>query len=145
MRARSARGGAYCDYDNDGDIDLVVSNIDEVPQLLANAGGNRQNWLEMKLTSTKSNRDAIGARVKVSVGSLVQYDHVRAGGSYISGNDVRLHFGLANNRKADTVEVTWPSGTVEKIENVRANQIIEITEGRGIGSSRYKPLKIYSK
>jgi hypothetical protein len=145
MRARSARGGAYCDYDNDGDIDLVVSNIDEVPQLLANAGGNRQNWLEMKLTSTKSNRDAIGARVKVSMGSLVQYDHVRAGGSYISGNDVRLHFGLANNRKADTVEVTWPSGTVEKIENVRANQIIEITEGRGIGSSRYKPLKIYSK
>jgi hypothetical protein len=81
----------------------------------------------------------------VATGSLVQYDHVRAGGSYISGNDVRLHFGLGNNRKAGTVEITWPSGTVQKVENVSANQIIEITEGRGIGAFRYKPLKVRSK
>ncbi|MBV9227650.1 MAG: CRTAC1 family protein [Acidobacteriaceae bacterium] len=124
----SARGGAYCDYDNDGDVDIVVSNIDDQPQLLENVGGNRSNWLQLKLKGTKSNRDAIGAKVKLTAGDLVQYDRIRAGGSYISGNDLRLHFGLANHATADSIEITWPSGTKQRLTEVKSNQILTITE-----------------
>ena len=127
---KSARGGAYCDYDNDGDVDLVVSNIDDRPQLLENVGGNAAHWLELKLVGTKSNRDAIGAKVKLTAGDLVQYDRVRAGGSYISGNDLRLHFGLADRALVDSIEVDWPSGQKDRLSQVKANQIMTITESR---------------
>ncbi len=139
MRWRSARGGAYCDFDNDGDIDILISNIDDGPQLLENAGGNRAGWIEMKLIGTKSNRDAIGAQVKVQAGDLVQYDHVRAGGSYLSGNDPRLHFGLGERKSVDAIEIRWPSGAVEKLQNLKANQIVAIKEGFGIVSYPSKP------
>ncbi|MCU1260417.1 MAG: ASPIC/UnbV [Bryobacterales bacterium] len=132
MPWRSARGGAYCDYDNDGDIDILVSNIDDRPQLLENVGGNRQHWLELKLIGTKSNRDAIGAQVEVEAGGLVQYDHVRAGGSFISSNDPRLHFGLGERSSVDRIEIRWPSGTVERLPSVNSNQIVVIKEGFGI-------------
>ena len=125
---KSARGGAYCDYDNDGDVDILVSNIDDAPQLLENVGGNANHWLELKLVGTKSNRDAIGAKVKLTAGDLVQYDRVRAGGSYISGNDLRLHFGLANHATADSLEITWPSGTKQRLNAVKSDQILTIRE-----------------
>ncbi|MDQ2711799.1 MAG: CRTAC1 family protein, partial [Acidobacteriota bacterium] len=112
----SARGAAYCDYDNDGDLDIAISNIDDRPQLLRNEGGNRKHWLEMRLEGTRSNRDAIGALVKVRAGDLVQWDRVRTGGSYISGNDLRLHFGLGDNDVADQIEILWPSGALQKFE-----------------------------
>ncbi len=134
MPWRSARGGAYCDYDNDGDIDILVSNIDDRPQLLQNIGGNRGNWLELKLIGTKSNRDAIGARVKLESGSLVQYDHVRAGGSFLSNNDPRLHFGLGTRSMVDRIEIQWPSGKVERLSGIRANRIVSIQEDSGIVS-----------
>ena len=127
---KSARGGAYCDYDNDGDVDILISNIDDQPQLLENRGGNASRWLKLKLVGTKSNRDAIGAKVKLTAGDLVQYDRVRAGGSYISGNDLRLHFGLADHAAADTLEITWPSGKRQHLTNVKSNQILTITEPR---------------
>jgi len=127
----SARGGAYCDFDNDGDIDVLISNIDDRPQLLENVGGNQGNWLELNLIGTKSNRSAIGAQVKVESGGLVQYDHVRAGGSFLSGNDPRLHFGLGRLTVAN-LEILWPSGRVEKLSGVRANQILSVKEGSGI-------------
>jgi hypothetical protein len=136
LERMSARGGAYCDYDNDGDVDFVVSNIDDRPQLLENEGGNSANWLEMKLQGTKSNRDAIGAQVKLSAGGLVQYDHVRAGGSYISGNDLRLHFGLGKQPQADSMEIRWPSGQAERLQNIKANRILTIREGSGIIGSK---------
>ena len=132
MPWHSARGGAFCDYDNDGRIDVLISNIDDRPQLLRNTGKSGGNWLELKLTGTKSNRDAIGAQVKVKSGSLTQYDHVRAGGSFLSSNDPRLHFGLGKNGSADEIEVRWPTGIIERFAPVRANQILTLTEGTGI-------------
>jgi hypothetical protein len=126
----SARGAAYCDYDNDGDLDVVVSNIGEAPQVLRNDGGNRKSWLEMRLVGTRSNRDAIGASVKVRSGDIVQWDRVRTGGSYISGNDPRLHFGLGESKSAD-IEIRWPSGTIEEFKGMPANQIVTIKEGSG--------------
>lgn len=132
MPWRSARGGAYCDYDNDGDVDILVSNIDDRPQLLENVGGNRLHWIELKLIGAKSNRDAIGAQVKVESGGLVQYDHVRAGGSFLSSNDPRLHFGLGERASVDRLEIRWPSGKVERFSAVSANRIVVIKEGFGI-------------
>jgi len=132
MPWRSARGGAYCDYDNDGDIDILVSNIDDRPQLLENAGGNRQHWLELKLIGTSSNRDAIGAQVKIEASGLVQYDHVRAGGSFLSGNDPRLHFGLGERSSVDRIEIRWPSGKIERLPGINSNQIVTVKEGFGV-------------
>jgi enediyne biosynthesis protein E4 len=138
---KSSRGGAYCDYDNDGDVDLLISNIDDRPWLLENVGGNQANWLELKLTGTKSNRDAIGARVRLNAGKLIQFEHVRAGGSYISGNDLRLHFGLGNKTQADSIDIDWPSGRKDRLQNVKANQILAVTEGSGVLPSPYRPVR----
>jgi hypothetical protein len=124
----SARGGAYCDYDNDGDLDIAVSNIDEPPQILRNDGGNNGHWLELKLIGTKSNRDGIGALVKVRTGELVQWDRARTGGSYISGNDPRLHFGLGSTASVDAIDILWPSGVTQTLANVKSNQLLTITE-----------------
>lgn len=132
LAAHSARGGAFCDYDNDGDLDVLISNIDEPPQLLRNDGGNQANWLTLRLIGTKSNRDAIGALVKVRSGELTQWDRVRTGGSYLSGNDKRLHFGLGERRSADEIEILWPSGAQEKLEGIPADQFLTIEEGKGI-------------
>jgi hypothetical protein len=133
----SARGGAYADFDNDGDLDVLISNIDDVPQLLENDGSNRSDWLELKLQGTKSNRDAIGARVRVTAGDLVQYDHVRAGGSFLSSNDLRLHFGLGDRKRVDEVRIEWPSGKTERLEKIETNQILNVVEGSGItGTAR---------
>lgn len=134
---RSGRGGAYCDYDNDGDVDMVVSNIDDRPMLLRNDGGNRNNWLELKTVGTASNRDGIGAKVQVVTGDLVQYDHVRAGGSFLSSNDLRLHFGLGGRERVDLVEVRWPGGAVDQFKNVQVNQVLTVQEGKGMVPSRY--------
>ena len=139
LPAHSARGAAYCDYDNDGDLDIAVSNIDERPQLLRNEGGNRKHWLEMRLVGTTSNREAIGARVKVRAGEIVQWGRVRTGGSYISGNDLRLHFGLEGHDSVDSVEIRWPSGATEKLGKVPANRILTIQEGKGIVRSLNPP------
>ncbi len=138
---RSARGGAYCDFDNDGDIDLLISNIDDRPQLLENVGGNRARWIELKLIGTKSNRDAIGAQVKIQAGDLVQYDHVRAGGSFLSNNDPRLHFGLGDHGVIDAIEILWPSGRKERLTGIKSNQIVALKEGAGITSNTLEPVR----
>jgi hypothetical protein len=136
---KSARGGAFCDFDNDGDLDILISNIDDGPQLLENSGGNNAGWIELKLIGTKSNRDAIGAQVRVQAGDLVQYDHVRAGAGFLSSNDPRLHFGLGEHKTINSIEIRWPSGAVEKLQDIKTDRIVAIKEGSGIVPNPQKP------
>jgi hypothetical protein len=128
----AARGCAFGDFDNDGDIDVVVNCVNDVPQLLRCDSTLKNSWLLVKTVGTKSNRSGIGARVICSTAGHRQTDEVRSGGSYISQNDLRVHFGLGSAEKAD-LEVRWPSGVVDKIAGVAANQVVTITEGQGTG------------
>jgi hypothetical protein len=127
----ASRGVAFGDIDNDGDIDILIADLDGPPQLLRNDNGNANNSILIKTIGVKSNRDGIGARVKVVAGDLTQVDEVRSGDSYISQSDMRLHFGLEKRTKVDSIEVRWPSGAVDKITGVGVNRIITIKEGQG--------------
>jgi enediyne biosynthesis protein E4 len=130
------RGAVFGDLDNDGDVDVVINNLDGAPQLLRNDGGNTQNSVLIKTIGGKSNRDGVGARVKVVAGDLTQVDEVRSGDSYLSQSDLRLHFGLAKRTKIDLIEVRWPSGIVDKITDVSANKILTVKEGQGLGEQK---------
>jgi len=129
---RTGRGAAFGDIDNDGDVDVVINNLDGPPQLLRNDGGNANNSILIKTIGVKSNRDGIGARVKVVSGDLTQIDEVHSGGSYLSQSDLRLHFGLEKRTKINLIEVHWPSGAIDKITDAGVNKIITIKEGQGI-------------
>ncbi|HKV43030.1 MAG TPA: CRTAC1 family protein [Blastocatellia bacterium] len=129
---RVSRGAAFGDIDNDGDVDVVVTDLDDYPQVLRNDGGNANNSVLIKTVGVKSNRDGIGARVKVVSGDLSQIDEVRSGGSYLSQNDLRLHFGLGKRTKIDLIEVHWPSGAVDKIAGAGVNRILTVREGKGL-------------
>jgi enediyne biosynthesis protein E4 len=129
----SSRGAAFGDYDNDGDVDVLVLNMNDLPSLLRNDGGNKQNWIKIKLIGTKCNRTAIGARVRVVIGDHVQMDEVHSGSSVMSQGDLRLHFGIGKAETVDVIEVKWPTtGKLERFPQVKANQILTIREGSGI-------------
>ena len=133
----SSRGAAFGDYDNDGDVDVLILNMNDVPSLLRNDGGNKQNWIKIKLIGTKCNRTAIGARVRVTTGKHAQMDEVRSGSSVMSQSDLRLHFGLGQAQSVDLIEVQWPTTQkVERFTKVKANQILMIREGNGIETSK---------
>jgi enediyne biosynthesis protein E4 len=129
---RVSRGAAIGDFDNDGDLDILISNNGQAPQLLRNDGSNANHWLEIFLIGTKSNRDGVGARVKLTAGDLVLYDQRKGGVSYQSAQDPRLHFGLGTRTKIDSIEINWPSGMITKLKQVRCDQIIAVKEGVGI-------------
>lgn len=139
--ALSARGVAVGDFDNDGDVDIVVNNMNEPPTLLRNDGGNRNRWLKIKTVGTRSNRSGIGARVRVVAGKHSQVDEVRSGGSYISQNDLRLHFGMGAATKADRVDILWPSGQVDTLTGVETNQVIWAKERAGLLKAERFPTK----
>jgi hypothetical protein len=138
----SSRGAAFGDYDNDGDIDVLVLNMNDLPSLLRNDGGNKQNWVKIKLIGTKCNRTAIGARVRIVTGDHVQMDEVHSGSSVMSQGDLRLHFGLGKSAIIDLIEVRWPTtAKIERFSRVKANQIITIREGSGIVATSAPPMK----
>jgi hypothetical protein len=132
LSPHSSRGCAFGDFDNDGDIDVLVMNMNEPPQLLRNDYSGRNNWLKLKLIGTNSNRSAIGARVLLKTGTRIQTQEVTSQSSYYSHNDLRMHFGLGENKKADQIEIRWPNGRSEVIKDVTADQIVTIKEGSGI-------------
>jgi hypothetical protein len=126
-----SRGCAFGDFDNDGDVDILVINRNEQPSLLRNDVTGGHHWIKVKLSGTKSNRSAIGARVTVHYGDRVQMKEVLGQSSYLSANDPRLHFGLGGASSVN-IEVRWPLGEIEKFSNISANQLIHIVEGSGI-------------
>jgi hypothetical protein len=127
----SSRGAAFGDFDNDGDIDILIMNINEPPSLLRNDVSGGGHWLKVLLVGVQSNRSAIGANVVVSYGERRQAQAVVAQSSYLSVNDRRLHFGLGAESKAN-IEIRWPNGLRENIEDVAADQLVVIREGAGI-------------
>ncbi len=132
----SSRGAAAADIRNDGRIAIAVNEMSERPSLLLAEPPASNHWLGIRLVGTRSNRDGIGARVEMSAGRLQLMDEVRSGGSYNSQNDLRLHFGLGPNASVDRITVRWPSGTVERLENVPADRHIIIEEGAGFRNAR---------
>jgi hypothetical protein len=132
MRPIVGRGLATADYDNDGDIDIVTNNRGDFPSLLRNDGGNANNWLTVQLVGTKSNRDGIGASLKLTSEGFVQVEQAKGGMSYMSASDPRIHFGLGKRAKIASLEITWPSGQVDRLTNVAINQIITVKEGAGL-------------
>ena len=128
MEPRVGRGLALGDFDNDGDMDILISNNNGPPTLLRNDGGNRNHWVKFKLVGTKSNRNGVGAKVTVIAGDLIQTDQVKGGGSYLSAHDPRLHFGLGKREIIDSVEILWPSGRMQRLAGLKPNRILVVQE-----------------
>jgi len=127
-----SRGCAFGDYDNDGDIDILINPVNARPELLRTDSTNKNNWIKIKCVGTKSNRSAIGARIRVVTEDGTQMDEVRSGGSYYSQNDLRVHFGLGRQVKVKSMEIRWPSGQTETLTNLDANQVVVVKEGSGV-------------
>jgi enediyne biosynthesis protein E4 len=122
------RGACFGDYDNDGDIDAYIVNLNDRGSFLRNNKGNQNNWIELNLTGTVSNRDGIGARIKLTSGGKVYTAQKKSTTGYLSQNDPRIHFGLAKNEMIDKIEIRWPSGKLQVLENIKANQILPVKE-----------------
>jgi hypothetical protein len=128
-----ARGAAFGDLFNNGKIDVVVNTVDHVPVLLRNVNPDHHHWVELKLSGgPKSPRDAVGTTVYLTSGGIRQRGDVLSGGSYLSSNDFRVHFGLGDATTVDNVEIHWPSGAVEQLKLSAVDRILTVEEGKGI-------------
>ena len=130
-----ARGAAYGDLDNDGDLDVLMTSNGGAPRLLRNDGGNANNMLRVRMVGVGSNRDGIGARVEVTAAGRTRWQIVKTGSSYASQSELTLTFGLGDTTTADAVRVTWPSGQVDEIGGVEVNQLLTVEEGQGVSSA----------
>jgi hypothetical protein len=128
---KAGRGAAFGDFDDDGSVDVVVNNVHDSPDLFRTVPRNRNHWLGVKLVGTRSNRSAIGARVRAVAGEARQTQEVRGGGSYASQNDLRVHFGLGGAARLDRLEVRWPNGLQEEWRDVAVDRIMTVEEGSG--------------
>ena len=137
VRPVAGRGLATADFDNDGDTDIVTNDRGDVPELLRNDGGNANHWLTVKLIGTRSNRDGTGAVLKLNSEGFTQVKQAKGGMSYMSASDPRIHFGLGERTKIDSLEITWPSGQVDRLTNLPADQIITVKESAGIVPSHF--------
>ena len=132
----SSRGAGFDDLDNDGDVDIVILNSRREPTILRNDSQNANHWLQIRLRGVKTNRDGVGAHVKVVAGDLTQISEVHSGRSYQSHYGMRLHFGLGDKKKVDRIEVRWIGGGVDVIENIDADRFVTITEGSSKAQSK---------
>ena len=145
MERRVSRGLAVGDLFNNGNMDVVVGDIDGAPMLLRNKGILGRHWISFELTGTKSNRLALNARIRVTAGGMTQTDEIHSGGSYLSQNDLRLHFGLGSATKVDKVQIHWPSGLVEDLSNIAPDHHYSIIEGKGVvpqDQAKPQPIKL---
>ncbi|PYX64681.1 MAG: RNA-binding protein, partial [Acidobacteria bacterium] len=129
--AASSRGMAVGDLWNDGRMSAVINNMNAAPSLLANQVKSTNHWIAIHTVGTKSNRDGIGARIRVKAGSRILVDEVRSGSSYISNSDMRVHFGLGKADKIEWVEIRWPTGLIEQFNNLGVDQVHTLREGSG--------------
>ena len=135
MRAEPSRGAAFGDLDNDGRIDVVVENIDGKPLILHNEGSAANHWVTFQLAGTKSNRAALGAKIRLTAGGMTQIEEVRSGGSYLSQNDLRVHFGIGSATRIDSVEIRWPSGMLDALKSLSPDKFYSVLEGKGLVSA----------
>lgn len=140
-RPIAGRGIATADYDNDGDIDMAINNRGDYPELLRNDGGNANHWLEILLIGTKSNRDGIGASLKLTSEGFTHVEQAKGGMGYMSASDPRILFGLGKRTKIDSLEITWPSGHIDKLTSVPVDRIIAVKEGTGIVARSFPLIK----
>jgi hypothetical protein len=138
-----ARGLAVGDLFNNGNLDLVIENIDGPPIILSNRGVPGAHWISFELAGTKTNRLGIGARLKITANGVTQTGDVRSGGSYLSQNDLRVHFGLGSATKVDEIEIHWPSGTIDVLKNLAADQFYAVLEGKGqVPAAEIRPASV---
>jgi hypothetical protein len=135
-----SRGLAVADLFNDGNMDVVIGDLDGSPMILRNHGVPGRHWISFELAGTKSNRMALNARLKIVAGGVTQTDEIHSGGSYLSQNDVRIHFGLGDAKKIDSLEIRWPSGKIETLGELPADKFYSILEGQGVvAAERIRP------
>ena len=132
MQPTPARGCAFGDYDNDGDIDILINPVNAFPELLRADSTTNNHWITISTVGVKSNRNGIGARIICTTADATQIDEVRSGGSYYSNNDRRVHFGVGKATILKSIEVRWPSGGTDTLRDVAADQILVIKEGIGV-------------
>jgi hypothetical protein len=135
QRAFVGRGAAYADYDNDGDLDVLVTANGGPARLLRNDSGKENRVLRVKTIGTASNRDGIGARVEIKSGSSTQWTLVKTGSSYLSQSELPVTFGLGTQSKVDSLRVVWPSGRIDAAGTINANQLVTVEEGKGVVSA----------